>query len=103
MRPLLCLVIIGLAPACATGTTVCKRDTITGSEQCQDASDNYGAAAATGAAAGAAWAVVGCTVNGCAPPSYCNTRTKQCEVRRCTDDGECDAGFHCDTTAHSCQ
>lgn len=92
-----------LTSACAGGQTVCRRDPITGSEQCQNVGSDYGEAAVTGGAAAASWAAVGCTVNGCTPPSFCNERTKQCESTPCGDDDDCGKGFTCDTTAHRCR
>ncbi len=82
---------------------VCKRDQITGSEQCQRETNSPGEAAATAGAAAGAWAVVGCTVNGCPAPYRCNTKTKQCESAFCTRDADCGLGFACDVALSRCR
>jgi hypothetical protein len=81
----------------------CKRDSITGSEQCQPVGHNYGQAAALGGTAAGTWAVLGCTVNGCTPPDYCNSKTKLCESPRCKTDHDCPAAYHCDSEHALCR
>jgi hypothetical protein len=93
-----------LAAACASGPDVCKRDPITGSERCQPASGDYGEAAATVGIASAAWAVAGCTVNGCEPPYRCNGETKMCERIPCGEAKDsCPPMYHCDAEDNLCK
>lgn len=82
---------------CATGAEACKTDPNTGFESCQRTSGDYGEAAATGVVAATGWAVVGCTANGCEPPTHCNAETKQCERDRCGGEGQstCPGGYSC--------
>ncbi len=90
--------------ACATGNSACRRDPITGQESCQPASGNYGEAAVTAIAAGAAWGAVGCTVNDCEPPFRCNQETKFCERIRCGEgDSRCPPAYTCDPVDHVCR
>jgi hypothetical protein len=90
--------------ACATGSEACRRDPITGSQQCQPASGDYTEAVGTAAAATAAWAAVGCTVNGCEPPFRCNGETKMCERIRCAEGKQsCPAGYSCDLADGVCK
>ena len=91
-----------LAAGCAGGQEVCRRDAVTGNENCQLVSDDPREAAATAGAATAAWGVVGCTVNNCQPPWRCNEKTKQCEATSCQKDGDCN-GFSCDTEHGTCR
>lgn len=98
------LVLVLLLGACATGNSACKRDPITGSSTCQPVSGSYGEAAATVVAAGAAWAVVGCTVNDCEPPFRCNHKTKLCERIRCDEGkGSCPPAYTCDPVERVCR
>jgi hypothetical protein len=94
-----------LACACMSGPTYCKRDPITGSESsCGRTSNSPVEAAATAAAAGAAWAAVGCTVNGCSPPFRCNPDTKMCERIPCQEGGNnCPPAYSCDPDDHVCR
>ena len=101
-----CFVASGLITACATGSEQCRRDPVTGSEQCSMVSDSPGEAAATAAASAATWGVVGCTVNGCQPPFTCNAKTKLCERIRChesTGTGACPPGYSCDPVKDVCK
>jgi hypothetical protein len=92
-----------LGAACASGEA-CKRDPITGSERCQPASGNAGEAIGTVAAAGAAWAAVGCTVNDCEPPFRCNPDSKMCERIHCEEGKQvCPSGYACDPEEHVCR
>jgi hypothetical protein len=76
---------------------VCKKDQITGSPRCQSSSGDPGEAVGTAAAAAGAWAVAGCTVNGCEPPFRCNEKTKMCERIRCGEgQGACPPAYICD-------
>ena len=89
--------------ACASGQ-VCRKDPITGSDRCQSSSGDYGEAAATAVAAGASWAVVGCTVNGCEPPYRCNAKTKMCERIACEEGTRsCPPGYSCDPEDKVCK
>ncbi|HEX2678350.1 MAG TPA: hypothetical protein VHM19_16975 [Polyangiales bacterium] len=98
------LLLLPLMAACAGGSqVVCRRDPITGGEQCGPTSNNYGEAAVGAGAAATTWAVVGCTVNGCPAPDRCNETTKQCEATLCHSDKECGAGFHCDIVSTRCR
>jgi hypothetical protein len=101
-------IVIGLAllaaSACATGPAACTRDPITGQSRCQQASGSYGEAVGTAVAAGAAWAVVGCTVNDCEPPFRCNHDTKLCERIRCSEGrNSCPPAYSCDPVDHVCR
>jgi hypothetical protein len=92
-----------LLGACASGEA-CRRDPITGSDRCQPASGNAGEAIGTAVAATAAWTAVGCTVNGCEPPFYCNGETKMCERIRCDEGGRsCPPAYVCDLEDHVCR
>jgi hypothetical protein len=96
--------VLGTMGACATGPDVCTRDHITGSEQCQPSSGDYGEAAATAAASAAAWTAVGCTANGCEPPFRCNADTKMCERIPCGEgEGACPPTYICDPDDHLCK
>jgi hypothetical protein len=97
------VLVLGLClGACASGPELCRRDPITGSKQCQPSGDNYGEAAATAGIASGAWAVAGCTVNGCELPYRCNEKTKQCEPLQCTSNADC-AGYGCDIAQGHCR
>ena len=90
--------------SCAGGYNACKKDPITGSERCQPGSSNTGDAVGTAAAAGAVWAVTGCTVNGCEPPLRCNPKTKMCERIPCGEGlGNCPPNLICDPQDHVCK
>ena len=92
-----------VAPACATGE-VCQRDMITGREECDLASSNAGEAIGTAVAAGAAWGVAGCTVNGCPPPFRCSAGGRVCERTPCGEaHGACPAGYACDPEELVCR
>lgn len=60
-------------------------------------------AVVTAGAAAAAWAVVGCTVNGCTPPYRCNTQTKLCEAIHCDENESCPPAYECDLIEHRCK
>ena len=92
-----------LVAACATGPEVCRKDPITGSQQCQTASGNYGEAAGTALGAAAVWGVAGCKVNGCEPPFRCNEGTKMCERIPCSEGDACPSAFACDLEDHLCR
>lgn len=95
--------LLSWAIGCASGEA-CKRDPITGMEQCQLASGSYGEAIGTAAAAAAATAAVGCTVNGCEPPFRCNSDTKLCERIRCTEGkASCPPAYTCDPEQGVCK
>ena len=97
------LLAVALA-ACASGPSVCKKDPITGSRQCQRSSGDPAEAAVTAGAATASWAVVGCTVNGCQPPYTCNTKTKLCERITCEEGTKrCPPGYTCDAEDFLCK
>jgi hypothetical protein len=94
----------GVLSACATGQAACKKDPVTGSEQCQPASGNYGEAAVTAGAAVGGWAVAGCTINGCEPPYRCNPDTKMCERIACGEGKRsCPPGYVCDESDGLCK
>lgn len=96
--------LLALAAACATGKEVCKRDMVTGSEQCSRVSGDTGEAVATATAAAASWGAVGCTVNGCQPPYTCNPDSKMCERMRCGEQaGSCPPGFKCNPVKNVCE
>ena len=98
------LACLSLISACATGQEVCRRDMVTGSEQCNRVSGDTGEAAATAAAAAASWGAVGCTVNGCQPPFTCNPVTKLCERMRCGEAaGFCPVGYNCHPVENVCK
>lgn len=101
-RSLIVLIVAFVFSGCATGPEVCKRDAITGSEQCQTTSGNYGEAAATAGIATGSWAAVGCTVNGCEPPYTCNADSKQCVPMHCKSDVDC-KGYNCDMESERCR
>jgi hypothetical protein len=89
--------------ACASGE-LCKRDTITGVEHCQPASADTGEAVGTAVAAGAAWGVVGCKINGCPPPFVCSANGRVCERIACGESsGACPAGYSCDPEDSRCK
>jgi hypothetical protein len=89
--------------ACGGGQMVCKPDPITGSEQCQTASnDPTTAIVNTGVAAGV-YGVTGCTVNGCQLPDECNPKTKRCQTIRCREGRACPAGYSCDMVTLMCR
>lgn len=95
--------LIVLFSACAGGSQfACRKDVITGNEQCQPVSRSPTEAAVGAGAAAASWAVVGCTLNGCPPPDRCNPQTKLCETTSCHSDRDCGAGFHCDASSSHC-
>src|SRR4051812_6243918 len=97
------LVLSSCLYACATSGNVCRRDPITGTEQCAPESNNYGEAAVGAGAAAGAWVAVGCTLNGCQAPDRCNPKTKLCESTHCTQDSDCGPAFHCDAASNRCQ
>ena len=98
------LAFVLMLAGCAGGSEfACRRDPITGSEQCAPVSNAPAEAAVAGGAAAVAWGVVGCTVNGCPAPDRCNERTKQCEPTTCRADKDCVVGFHCDTDSSHCR
>ena len=98
------LALFTLASACATGPDACTRDAVTGSERCAPASGSYGEAIGTAAVAGGAWAVAGCTVNGCEPPYRCNGETKMCERIACGEAlSACPPGYNCDPDDNLCK
>jgi len=92
-----------LLMSCGTGQLACKRDPITGSEQCQETSGSYGEAAVAAGAATGGWAAVGCTVNGCTMPYRCNTKTKQCEPIRCAEGHSCPPAYTCNMDKNRCE
>jgi hypothetical protein len=95
---------LGLAAGCATGQEACRRDPVTGAEQCAVVGSDPGQAAATAAAAAASWGAVGCTVNGCQAPFRCNPESKLCERMRCSEDvGGCPPGFSCNPNKNVCE
>jgi len=59
-------------------------------------------AAGTAAAAGAAWAVEGCTVNGCNMPYTCNEDTGYCERLTCGEGESCPSPYECDLVRGRC-
>jgi len=69
---------------------------------CFVSNDPVDAVVAAGFAA-AAWAVVGCTVNGCMPPYRCNPQTKLCESIDCDESSHCPAAYECNLVTHECQ
>lgn len=87
---------------CDPGTEQCRRDPITGSQQCQTSGGDYGEAAVTAGVAAGTWGVVGCTVNGCELPYRCNEKTKQCEPLHCKSDADC-SGYGCDVDEGRCR
>ena len=93
--------LLGIAH-CGGNQMVCKPDELTGVERCEHTSDSMGNAAVAAGAAAATWAVVGCTVNGCAPPTQCNTKTKQCEPIPCDGPSACPTGYECAEDTHTC-
>ena len=100
---------ITIALACAllagcASSQGCRRNQITGAQDCQPASGDVGEAVGTAAVATAAWAAVGCTVNGCEAPYRCNGETKMCERIRCDEGGgSCPPGYACDLEDHVCR
>ncbi len=60
-------------------------------------------AAVTAVAAGAAWGVEGCNVNGCNPPYTCNSETGMCERLRCGEGEACPAPFECNLLRGRCE
>ncbi|HMI91478.1 MAG TPA: hypothetical protein VK509_08955 [Polyangiales bacterium] len=95
--------ICALLTGCAT-ESACKKDPITGSQRCQNASGDPGQAVGTAAVAAGAWTVAGCTVNGCEPPFTCNAQTKMCERIRCDEGkGACPPAYVCDPEDHVCK
>jgi hypothetical protein len=94
---------LALALAACGSQEVCRRDPVTGWENCQTSGSDYGEAAGTAVAAAAAWAAVGCTVNGCAPPSRCNPQTKLCEALRCSRESPCPGGYDCEPEQGVCR
>ena len=97
-------VLFGLLSACASGPEACRHDVITGADQCEPASGSYAEAAGTAAVAAGAWAIAGCTVNGCEAPFVCNTKTKLCERTSCGEGkGSCPPGYACDPKDSLCR
>jgi hypothetical protein len=100
---MLLLTLVPMLASCASGE-LCKRDAITGTEQCQPASSSGGEAIGTAVAAGAAWGVVGCKVNGCPPPFRCSADGRVCERIACAEGrGACPAGYQCDPEDQRCK
>ena len=108
------IAIAGLMLACALSwlssvscsgdsTLQCKKDAITGSEQCYRVSDSGGEAAVMAGAATAGWAVAGCTVNGCLGAFRCNEKTKQCEPLHCEENQTCPPPYECNLDIHRCE
>ena len=98
------LACLALVAACATGQEACRRDPITGSEQCATVGSDTGQAVGTAAAAAATWGAVGCTVNGCQPPFRCNPDSKMCERMRCGEQaGGCPPGYSCNAVKNVCE
>ena len=90
--------------ACGGETTMpCKKDPITGSEQCGLATSSGGEAAVAAGAAAASWAVVGCTVNGCLGAYTCNPKTKLCDPLDCDENKPCPAPYQCNLAIDRCE
>jgi len=90
--------------ACAGGSELaCKKDPITGSDQCYGTSNSGGEAAVAAGVAAASWAVVGCTVNGCVGPYRCNEKTKMCEPIACSENNACPPAYNCNLTRGRCE
>jgi hypothetical protein len=92
-----------VAGCAGSGQMLCKPDPITGSQQCQLASQSPGDAALTGGVAAGVYAFTGCTVNGCPLPDTCNPRTKRCEPIRCSETRSCPAGYRCALDVQLCR
>jgi hypothetical protein len=97
------LVLGVLAYACGacSSQVVCHPDGITGTERCTQAG-GYGDAAITGGAAAGLFAAKGCTLNGCEPPSTCNSQSKLCERMKCSEVSACPPGYECSMSDHRC-
>ena len=96
--------LLWVAGGCAgLSQTLCKPDPITGSQQCQLASQSRGDALLTTTLAASVYAVTGCTVNDCPLPDACNPRTKRCEPIRCSETHACPAGYRCALDVHICR
>lgn len=85
------------------GTIACRTDPITGSQQCQLVGGSSLGGLFTVLAAAAAYAVVGCTLNGCPLPDVCNPNTKRCETSRCSETRTCPNGYRCDLSTKLCR
>lgn len=90
--------------ACATGSQACTHNAVTGEDDCNASSGDYGEAIGTAAVAAGSWAVVGCTVNGCEAPFRCNGKTKMCERISCGEgQGSCPPAYNCDPKDNLCK
>ena len=56
----------------------------------------------TAVSAGALFAAVGCTWNGCEFPYECNATTKRCERMSCSETKPCPSPYNCDFDKHKC-
>ncbi|HKU37331.1 MAG TPA: DUF2953 domain-containing protein [Polyangiales bacterium] len=95
---LVCHLCFVLAACAGSGQMVCRPDSISGSERCQQ-TGGAADAAITGGVAGGLWAVKGCTINGCEPPFVCNPKSKQCERQKCSETAACPPGYQCSDQA----
>lgn len=89
------LLFSGCSGAGGTGT-LC-----TGS-RCAFTSSSPVDALVTAASAGALFAAVGCTWNGCEFPYECNAATKRCERMSCSETKPCPAPYSCDFDRRKC-
>jgi hypothetical protein len=70
--------------------------------ECTVASGSYGDALLVAASAGALFAAVGCTVNGCEMPYECNPESKRCERLQCSEPRGCPGGYSCNLESDRC-
>ena len=92
-----------LAGCGGSGQMACRPDPITGSQQCQLASQSPADAVLTTGVAAGVYSVTGCTVNGCPLPDRCNPKTKRCEAIYCNEAQSCPAGYRCALDVHLCR
>lgn len=101
-----CLVSVVLCSlSCGSSSVAPCRDQyghMTGQGSCFYSTSGETAGLNAGAAA-AAWAIVGCRVNGCNPPYFCNVETKLCERIHCDEDAACPVGYTCNLRRNRCR
>jgi hypothetical protein len=100
---LLAASLLALAGCGGDSSLQCKKDPITGSEQCHRTTSSGGEAAVMAGAAAAGWGIAGCTVNGCLGAYRCNEKTKMCEALSCDENAPCPAPYECNLDSHRCE
>jgi hypothetical protein len=91
------------ALACSgNAQNVCRRDPISGVQNCGDVGGGYEEAAIVGGTAAVLWAAKGCTINGCEPPFVCSA-AKLCERLACGETSDCPPGYMCSASDQRCR